>query len=63
MSSNTWPALCGKCSHTPSRNRQHIPVFMLCGAMWSLNPELWEPTEGGNMAIKENKNVSKHELT
>lgn len=56
------PSVSGKCSHSHSHSREHVPMFMLCGAMWSLSPELWEPTKGGNTAIKENKNVSKHEF-
>lgn len=60
---NTWPSLSsGRCSHTHSHGKEHVPV-LLCGAMWPLSPELWKPTEGGNMAIKENKNVSKYELS
>lgn len=45
-----------------THSREHVPMFMLHGAMCSHSLELWEPTVGGgNTAIKENKKVSKHE--
>lgn len=52
----------GRCFYIYLYGKEYVFV-LLCGVMWFFSFELWKFIEGGNMVIKENKNVSKYELS